>query len=212
MSKSIALLIILMQTIFTTGLSAQTPDWAAYPVYEGGDLGCTYTPDQALFKIWAPTAESVVLRLYEKGVGGEAIETVSMKSAENGVWQAAFLGDYQGRYYTYQVRTKGAWLQEVPDLYGRAAGVNGKRSMVVNLDQTNPEGWDQDQSPPLRRVNDAIIYELHVRDASIAVNSGIGPGGNRYPQSGGPYHRFGPHPRARCHARAPAAGVRLLLH
>jgi pullulanase len=55
----------------------------------------------------------------------------------------------------------------------KAVGVNGKRGAVVNLKETNPDGWENDQSPVLNNPVDAVIYELHVRDASIDVSSGI---------------------------------------
>ena len=67
----------------------------------------------------------------------------------------------------------GKWLNEVPDPYAKAVGVNGKRAMVVDLKETNPAGWEKDKSPSFKNKTDAIIYELHVRDASIAANSGI---------------------------------------
>ena len=64
-------------------------------------------------------------------------------------------------------------MNEVPDPYAKAVGVNGKRAMIIDLNETNPAGWANDKSPVFKNPTDAIIYELHVRDASIAANSGI---------------------------------------
>jgi pullulanase len=79
----------------------------------------------------------------------------------------------QGVFYTFRVQHEGSWMSEVPDPYAKSVGVNGRRAMVVDLAQTNPHGWRSDMSPKLKSATDAIIYELHIRDASIALNSGI---------------------------------------
>jgi len=64
-------------------------------------------------------------------------------------------------------------VDEVPDPYAKAVGTNGKRAMVVDLKKTDPTNWAQDKAPQLKNPTDAIIYELHIRDASIAASSGI---------------------------------------
>lgn len=144
-----------------------------YPVYDGEDLGLTYTPDHAAFKIWSPVASEVTLRLYEEGLGGNPLESISMGKDDQGTWTAEVEGDQKGRFYTFQAKIEGEWMAEVPDPYAKAVGVNGRRGMVVDLSEMNPKGWTEDQSPPLENYNDIIIYELHVRDASIHPESGI---------------------------------------
>jgi pullulanase len=82
-------------------------------------------------------------------------------------------GDLNGTYYTYQVRTENGWLEKTPGIYAQAVGVNGQRAMVIDMATTNPENWQKDKGPQLNSPNDAIIYELHVRDLSIHSESGI---------------------------------------
>lgn len=144
-----------------------------YPVYEGNDLGLTYTPERAVFKLWSPPAAEASLHLYEAGIGGEPSETIAMERGENGVWVANFDQDLKGMFYTFQVKVDGEWLAEVTDPYVKAVGVNGNRGMVIDLDETDPEGWANDQRPSLANPTDVIIYELHFRDLSVAENSGI---------------------------------------
>ncbi|HEX5653305.1 MAG TPA: type I pullulanase [Chitinophagaceae bacterium] len=154
-------------------VQAQKADFTHYPVYNGNDLGLTYSPKQSSFRIWAPTADEVMLSFYQEGIGGEARKVIDMKKAAAGTWTALLPGDQKGLFYTFKARINGKWHMEVPDPYAKAAGVNGKRALVIDLTSTNPEGWHQDQPPVLNRKTDAIIYELHVRDASISPNSGI---------------------------------------
>lgn len=152
---------------------AQAPDFSGYPEYKGNDLGLTYTPAKSSFRIWAPTAEKAELLLYRAGSGGEAFKMVPMLKSTAGTWTAVLTGDQQGVFYTFRVLVNGTWSEEVPDPYAKAVGVNGKRAMVVNLAATNPAGWERDKSPLFLQKTNAIIYELHVRDASISVSSGI---------------------------------------
>lgn len=147
--------------------------FAEYPVYTGEDLGLTYTAAKSTFKLWAPTASDARILLYEAGEGGQPITTEAMKFAGDGVWKATFNEDLKGKFYAFQVQIEGKWSAEVPDPYVKAVGVNGNRGMVIDLDETDPEGWENDQRPPLNNPTDVIIYELHVRDLSSDPNSGI---------------------------------------
>lgn len=141
-------------------------------VYDGNDLGAVYTKEKTVFKVWAPTASEVSLNLYEQGHGENLKETVAMVSGEKGVWSCEKQGDLNGVYYTYSVKINGK-TNEAVDLYARAAGVNGNRGMVVDLEATNPEGFDKDIRPAFGNPTDAVIYELHVRDLSSDRSSGI---------------------------------------
>jgi pullulanase len=152
---------------------AQKSIYDSYPVYKGKDLGLTFSSKNKIFKIWAPTAEKAQLIFYKEGVGGNPLSTYPMTKGEGGVWEADMIGEFKGWFYTFKVMISGQWKDEVPDPYAKAVGVNGKRAMVVDLKQTNPAGWERDKSPIFKNKTDAIIYELHVRDASIADNSGI---------------------------------------
>ncbi len=152
---------------------AQITSYEKYPVYNGADLGIVYTPKSTSFRIWSPVAEEAELILYTDGEGGKEISRTKMKKDVQGTWTALLKADAIGTFYTFRTMINGEWKNEVPDPYAKAVGVNGKRAMVVDLKKTNPEGWSSDKSPVFKHKTDAIIYELHVRDASISPSSGI---------------------------------------
>lgn len=139
-------------------------------IYTGNDLGAYIDGSATTFKVWAPTASKVVLNLYSAGNGGSAIANVEMVKGEKGVWSHTAETCGHGTYYTYTVTTS-AGTQETPDPYARAAGVNGNRSMVVDLSKTNPEGWNKDKVVSLDSYTDAVIWEIHVRDFSNKIES-----------------------------------------
>ncbi|MBS1525447.1 MAG: type I pullulanase [Bacteroidetes bacterium] len=149
------------------------PSYDNYPVYTGNDLGVHYFHGKTVFKIWAPTASAVKLRLYAADNGGKALHTIRLFKANKGTWQTIVSGDLKNSYYTFQVNINGRWLKERPDIYAKAVGVNGMRGMVVDLKATNPVGWSKDKRPAQKNFTDIIIYELHVRDLSENPNSGI---------------------------------------
>ncbi len=167
--KRIAMLLAFITSILNS--SAQNDK--QYPVYSGKDLGLTFISGNTNFRLWAPTATQVKLRLYNKDIGGEILQTINMKKAVQGTWTAALVGNHIGEYYSFSVENNGKWLDEVTDPYAKAVGTNGKLALIVDLQKTNPEGWAADKSPVLKNKTDAIVYELHIRDASIAANSGI---------------------------------------
>lgn len=152
---------------------AQKSVYDSYPVYNGDDLGLTYAPSGSKFRIWAPTAEKVQILFYDNGENGTAIMEEEMQKSKEGTWVKIIKGDMLGKFYTFRVMINGKWMNDVPDPYAKSVGVNGRRAMVVDLKNTNPADWEKDKSPKLMNTTDAIIYELHVRDASISDNSGI---------------------------------------
>jgi pullulanase len=147
-------------------------DFSTYPFYSGDDLGVFWSPEKTKIKIWVPTAKIVELRLYKDGLLGEAYYKTNLQQFENGVWSTVLHGDYEGKFYTLKIND-GEWLEETPDIYVRCVGVNGKRGMIFNPEKTNPDDWTNDSGLRLANFTDAIIYETHVRDFSIAENSGI---------------------------------------
>lgn len=143
--------------------------------YDGDDLGAVWSSSKTTFKVWAPTADKVQVKLYESGAEGtdDLIEALDMERGDKGVWVLEKEGNLHGTYYTYNVLVDGTET-EACDPYARTTGVNGNRAMIINLDATNPEGWASDRGPNAgMSYTDSIIYELHVRDFSIKENSGI---------------------------------------
>lgn len=171
--KNIISLVVLFAAL--NGLAAQESK-IDYPVYSGKDLGLTYTPTAATFKIWSPTATAAKLNIYKSDLGGTAVRSITMNKGDNGVWQITVPENLKNSYYTFQVNIGNTWSEEVVDPYAKACGTNGLRAQVIDLKETNPVGWDKDTSPNFSVANkqtDAVIYELHVRDASIHASSGI---------------------------------------
>ena len=149
-----------------------TSEFEAENTYTGNDLGATWTAESTTFRLWAPTAAKVLVNLYTAGEGGDKISEVEMTKDVNGTWIATIEGDLNGTYYTYSVTRKGETV-EACDPYARTTGVNGNRAMVIDLDSTDPENWENDTYVTQDNYTDAVIWELHVRDFSIDETSGM---------------------------------------
>jgi pullulanase len=134
--------------------------------FYGGVLGAIYSPKETIFRVWSPLAENAVLKLYTSDINGDTcIKSFSMRKNSHGVWESAVEGDLDGIYYAYDVTHNGK-TEQAADINAKAGGINGRLSMVVNLDKTNPPGWESSGYVKLDKQNDAILYELHVRDFS----------------------------------------------
>lgn len=149
----------------------------SYATYSGSDLGATYSKSSTTFKVWAPSASKVVLNLYKTGSDSEAgagkISSSNMsKNNSTGVWSITSQGDLNGTYYTYSVTVNGS-TKETQDVYSVATGVNGNRSMVIDLDSTDPGGWENDSHKFVDNATDAVVWEVQVRDFSISSTSGV---------------------------------------
>ena len=146
-------------------------------VYEGNDLGATYKEGGAVFKVWAPVADKISVNIYEKGTpkeeGDKLIATKAMTKGDKSVFACEVndLGDLHGKFYTYVIETDGESV-ETADPYCVACGANSLRSMVVDLSKTNPAGWDKDVKPNIP-IEEAVIYETHVKDFSYDEKSGV---------------------------------------
>ena len=143
--------------------------------YSGDDLGAVIKGSDTTFKVWAPTASKVVLNLFTAGNDCDAFATVEMTRGDRGVWQHTQANCGHGTYYTYTVTTS-AGTQEATDPYAKAAGVNGNRSMVVDLSLTNPDNWSKSYSAGISSFSEAVIWEVHVRDFSNTIKDSQYPG------------------------------------
>lgn len=146
---------------------------ADFPLYEGDDLGVIWKDNEVYINVWSPSASAVSFQLYKAGHGGNALKVISLKRQIKGNWTHKLVGNWEGFYYTFKIKYKDTWLNEVPDPYAKAVGVNGDRGMIVNLDKTNPDLWAFDKGPMLKQQTDAVIYEMHIRDVTIHPQSGI---------------------------------------
>ena len=135
-----------------------------------GSLGAEVSESGTVIRLWSPIAESVDLRLYDNGSTGEAEAIIPMELKEKGVWEYSVNENLSGKYYDFALKIKGKERIST-DPYAKACGVNGKRSMVIDLNSTNPAGWREDKAP-LKGAED-IIYELHVKEFSYDENAGF---------------------------------------
>ncbi|MBQ2854429.1 MAG: type I pullulanase [Oscillospiraceae bacterium] len=152
-----------------------SPEFEAKYTYHGADLGASWTKEGTFFRLWAPTAEAVVIHLYAGGTAGKTDLLTQKKMTPDvcGTWTASIPGNLHGVYYTYLVTVNGKEV-EACDPYARTTGVNGQRAMVIDLASTNPAGWEEDRDPHAGgQITDAAIYELHIRDLSMDQHSGI---------------------------------------
>ena len=170
--KAFVLLFSLMPLVSFKPAFVQVP-FQTDPVYNGTDLGVSFSPQKTVFKVWSPKASAVKLMLYAAGQGGSPTRTINLTKGNDGVWETAVNQNIKNQYYTFQANENGKWLLEKPDIYAKAVGVNGKRGMVADLAATDPSGWKNDKRPTLKNFTDIIIYELHIRDLSVSKNSGI---------------------------------------
>lgn len=144
-----------------------------YPVRAGNLTEMEYTPAATKFSLWAPTADEVRLMLFDSGNEGHAYETIALILGEDGTWSATVDKDLLGKFYTFNVKINEKWQGDTPGINAHAVGVNGKRAAVIDMKNTNPEGWEADQRPPLKSAADIILYEMHHRDFSVDSTSGI---------------------------------------
>ena len=171
--KPFATFLLSLLLVNCTDPRPQYDTLADYPVYPYADLGVTYKADGTTFKLWSPAAQAARLHLYESDVPETAASATADMEEVDGAWTVRVPEDLDGTYYTFQIKRDGRWLTEATDPYATAAGTNGMRGQVINLLDTDPDGWDRDVRPPLPIATDAVIYELHVRDLSIDPSSGI---------------------------------------
>lgn len=164
--------------------------------YYTGPLGPDYTPGGTCLRLWAPTAEAVTVTLYHKGDGGAVLGTEPLVRGAHGVWSVWLPGEQHGRYYTFAVTVNGI-TRETGDPYARAAGVNGVRSMIVDLARTAPSGWERDVRPNIPPAQRAV-WEVSVRDFSQDAASGVRPAWRgkymAFTQQGTTLHGDGIHP------------------
>lgn len=138
--------------------------------YGGSDLGASCGKWGTVFRVWSPAAEKIILNLYPDGDDGEKLKSARMEKIEDDVWVWVSNKNLDGVYYDFDIEIDGK-SSRTADPYAKACGINGVRSMVIDLKRTNPEGWEQEQAP--ERGTEDIIYELHVKEFSWEKSSGV---------------------------------------
>ncbi len=140
-------------------------------IYKGDDLGANYLKEYTFFKVWSPIADEmkvVIYNTYDDSIGRE----YEMTKADNGVWCIKLDGDYAHRYYNYKIKINGR-EDETTDPYTKGSTANGNKGMIVDFNSLNPKGWETHNIPKPIKSTESIIYEMHVRDFSVDLDSGI---------------------------------------
>lgn len=151
-----------------------SPDFHREYLYEG-KLGFFYENTEnvfreSVFRIWSPFAEEVMIRFYRDGSEGDAFAVYEMKRLEKGVWEYRAKEDFHGIYYDFALCIDGEAVIST-DVYAKACGINGKRSMAVDLRRTDPDGWEEDEAP--ENGTEQVIYETHVKEFSWSPAGGF---------------------------------------
>ena len=174
------LLIILISTLGFSSLFtvSAAKDYEAYAkkldkTTFDGELGAIYSKDVTIFRVWSPDADAVRVKFYKSGTSKKYTRIISLsKNKRTGVWAVHVAGDLKNVYYTYLI-THNKKTVETSDIYAKACGVNGKRSMIVDLSSTNPKDWDKDNHISVDKQTDARIWEVQISDFSSSSSSGV---------------------------------------
>lgn len=146
------------------------PEFEKNYTYEGHDLGATCTENGTSILLWSPVAQAVSVRFYHDGETKNPFRTEKMEKEEKGVWAYRTEEVLHKVYYEFELLMEGETVLSA-DPYAKACGINGKRSMIVELKRTDPEGWEMDQAP--QKQPEQIIYELHIGEYSWDLSGGF---------------------------------------
>lgn len=133
---------------------------------------CVYTPEKTIFTFWSSVAEKMEVRLYNTYDASE-FEVITLQEKNDDYWTATIKGDQVGKFYTVCSYQNGEWGQESPGIFAKAVSVNGQRAAIIDMQTTNPQGWENDQRPAMTDPTDVVVYETHMRDFTIDATSGI---------------------------------------
>jgi pullulanase len=165
--------IVLLWTSCTPLLKKTYHSVNEYPVPKGDFVEMDYTSSHTTFSFWSPAADEVRLMLFRDGSSGHAYRTVHMLLGENGIWTVVVDGNLRNQFYTFNVKIKDKWHGDTPGMMPYAVSMNGRRSAIIDMLETDPKGWESDTRPALRSATDVVIYNLHYRDFSNDTTSGI---------------------------------------
>ncbi len=133
---------------------------------------CLYSPAKTQFAFWSNAAEQMEVLIYDDA-NSDQCSVVSLKKGDNDFWTASVKGDLAGKFYTVRSFQNGEWAPEAPGIFAKAVSVNGQRAAILDLNATNPEGWDADIRPAMPDMTDIVVYETHLRDFTMSPLSGV---------------------------------------
>lgn len=133
-----------------------------------------YSPKETTFQLTtSPDVKKVNVLLSDTDSDNPAEQMIKqMKHVGTGKWKLTVKSDLKGKYYLFSVYNN-AQPDNTPGIFAKAVGVNGKRGAIVDLRDTDPEGWNSDVRPTLNNPCDLVIYEMHHRDFSVDISSGL---------------------------------------
>ena len=132
-----------------------------------------YSPKSTTFSLTtSPDVKKVDIVISDNDSDTAQQLVKSMKRVGVGKWKLTVKNDLKGKYYVFSVYNQ-AQPDHTPGVFAKAVGVNGKRGVIVDLKDTDPDGWADDVRPELKNPCDLIIYEMHHRDFSMDISSGI---------------------------------------
>lgn len=137
-------------------------------------MGLHYSKEESFFRVYSPQREEMTLRIYENAYTPVGVD-YPMEKRYDGIFELVLKGDLEGKCYHYIVDD-----MAVTDPYSIATSKNSSRSAIVDLHKTDPIGW-KDHPIPQTKAQDAIIYELHIKDFTYDRTSGVSPAyGGKY--------------------------------
>lgn len=173
----LSVIVFLMCIAMTPTIQSQSnfdSRYKNFPTYSEEDLELTINETGTHWRLWSPEAQEAKVNIFENGKGGKPLESIPMIfHSDNGTWTASVPELLYGKFYTFQIKYNGKWLNETPGIWAKAVGVNGKRAAIIDLKTTNPDGWENDKGPEVENFTDVIVYEMHHRDLSMHPSSGI---------------------------------------
>jgi pullulanase-type alpha-1,6-glucosidase len=140
-----------------------------------GPLGISWNDGVPTLRLWAPTARSVRLHVFDTSAAVAARSVVGLtRDANTGVWSVTGEAGWKNKFYLYEVEVyvrseKKVVKNLVTDPYSLSLALNSTRSQLIDLADPAlaPEGWNELEKPQLAAPEDIVLYELHVRDFSI---------------------------------------------
>lgn len=134
--------------------------------YDHNDLGNQYTKEKTTFKVWAPLATGVILKVMKWN--GET-ELFPMKRQKKGIYFVEVCEDLELEQYVYLIRHTNSY-EVTLDPYAYSSSSNGRASIIVDLEKVPCRQFDL---PVLEKMTDMVIYETSVRDFSMSSTSGM---------------------------------------
>lgn len=141
--------------------------------YTGNDLGLTYSKEKSLFKVWSPLAKQVYINIYETNESETPLYKRKMSLIDN-CWTITFNEDLNGCFYTYSFIHDGDEVESA-DIYSKAVGLNGNRSAIISMNETDPDNWSNDSFDGVSSITEAIIWEVHTEDFSSSDRADFTP-------------------------------------